>query len=170
MIGDCYVDELADAIDAYLSQHSGGGEVVACVHTVSDADDLPCDECKNEWDAERNFESCARQQGWGVEKGNTSGRYLDPRTFAAWVGFSAALAHPRPVVLEVTNNRTIYDHRTKVDGACADAAPRLYSALKNLLDAVEERPGLRKSIESVTISAAHVVLQAATPTTNAGRG
>lgn len=59
------------------------------------------------------------------------------------------------------SNRTIYDHRTAVQEAAERAGPRLYVALKNLLEAVEERQHVRDGIESVVISDAHNALVAA---------
>lgn len=50
--------------------------------------------------------------------------------------------------------RTIYDRRIEVDDAVRDAAHSLYEALRDLLDAVNERPELRDSIESVTVAQA----------------
>jgi len=58
------------------------------------------------------------------------------------------------------DNRTIYDQRTAVERHLHEAAPKLYWALKNLLEAVEERPD-RMGIESITIAEAHAALQAA---------
>ena len=55
-------------------------------------------------------------------------------------------------------NRTIYDRRAQLDERARQAAPTLYVALKNLLDAVDERPDLAGSIESVTIQDARQLL------------
>ncbi|MGA4275629.1 hypothetical protein ACI2VH_02660 [Ralstonia nicotianae] len=63
----------------------------------------------------------------------------------------------------VADNRSIYDGRVAVDLAVTRAAPRLYWALKDLLEAVRERVD-RCGIESVTISAAENALLAAAPT------
>lgn len=60
-----------------------------------------------------------------------------------------------------SHGKTIYDQRTSIDEAARNAGPRLYVALKNLLNAVEERRDCM-GIESVTINEAHGALLAAT--------
>lgn len=55
--------------------------------------------------------------------------------------------------------RTIYDQRTAVGDACRDAAPQLYRALRNLLDAVRERRD-DCGIESAVIADATAALLA----------
>lgn len=56
------------------------------------------------------------------------------------------------------SNKTIYDQRAQMDERVRQAAPRLYAALQGLLDAVEERPALAESIESVTLQEARQLL------------
>jgi hypothetical protein len=60
------------------------------------------------------------------------------------------------------SSRTLYDQRDAVYSAAERAGPKLYSALKRLLDAVEERRD-QCGIESLTISDAHNALLAAAP-------
>lgn len=69
---------------------------------------------------------------------------------------AALSAHGQPVV----DGRTLYDHRTAVDAAVRRAAPALYHALKNLLEAVEERPD-GMGIETATLADARQALSAA---------
>lgn len=56
-------------------------------------------------------------------------------------------------------NMTIYDKRAQLDDRVRQAAPMLYAALKSLLEAVEERPALAGSIESVTLQDARQLLE-----------
>lgn len=56
--------------------------------------------------------------------------------------------------------RTIYDQRSAIARQVEVAAPQLYSALQNLLDAVMERD-VQQSIESVVLSDAESALAAA---------
>lgn len=67
------------------------------------------------------------------------------------------------------SQRTIYDQRDAVYRAAERAGPKLYSALKRLLDAVEERRD-QCGIESLTISDAHNALLAAAPAQPDGVG
>lgn len=60
-------------------------------------------------------------------------------------------------------NRTIYDSRIKMADELRRVAPLLYSALKNLLEAVEERHALAESIESVTIADARALIERLQP-------
>lgn len=62
---------------------------------------------------------------------------------------------------EEFSHKTLYDHRDAVYKACESAGPKLYYALKNLLEAVEERAD-NMGIESATVSDAHNALLAAT--------
>jgi hypothetical protein len=55
-------------------------------------------------------------------------------------------------------NKTIYDQRAQIDERVRQAAPRLYEVLRDLLEAVEERPALAESIESVTLQDARQLL------------
>ena len=57
--------------------------------------------------------------------------------------------------------RTIYDARIAIENRVYSAAPTLYHALNDLLNAVEERNHLRESIESTTIAEAHRALDLA---------
>lgn len=60
---------------------------------------------------------------------------------------------------ELVENRTIYDAASKLDERVRQAAPNLVVALKNLLDAVEERPALADSIESKVLSEARILVE-----------
>ena len=54
--------------------------------------------------------------------------------------------------------KTIYDQRAQMDKRVRQAAPHLYAALQSLLEAVDERPALAESIESVTLQKARQLL------------
>lgn len=64
-------------------------------------------------------------------------------------------------LLMLNDNRSIYDHRIAVQRAAEAAGPRLYVALKALLEAVEERRDLAESIETVVLSDARAALAVA---------
>lgn len=74
------------------------------------------------------------------------------QVFAALMALDLAVVHAP---------RTIYDRRVAVDARVRDAAPRLFAALRNLTEAVRERPALAESIESATISEAENALLSA---------
>lgn len=54
--------------------------------------------------------------------------------------------------------RTIYDNRSRIDDAARAAGPRLAVALKDLLEAVEERRTLAGSIESAVLGNARYLV------------
>ena len=125
-----------------------------------------CEDCgatfsQNQWQRAREFAKqfddaletlsalAAQPQGEPSKYGT---RHVCPYCENEYVELDGyAAPAPQPQGAQPDPDKSIYDQRSQLDERVRRAAPMLYTALKNLLDAVEERPALADGIETVTL-------------------